>query len=48
MQKEIAALSTRSELRVVAGASHIIQDKRPDAVIKAVADLLAQVSPATR
>lgn len=43
MQKEIAALSTHSELRVVAGASHIIQDKRPDAVTKAVADLLVQV-----
>lgn len=48
MQKEIAALSTRSELRVVPGASHIIHDKRPDAVIKAVADILAQASPAPR
>lgn len=35
-QKEMAALSTRSSLHVVAGAGHIIQQDKPDAVVNAV------------
>lgn len=40
IQKEVAALSTRSSLHVVAGASHIIQADRPDAVVAAVGEVL--------
>jgi pimeloyl-ACP methyl ester carboxylesterase len=40
LQKEIAALSTRSSLHVVAGASHIIQADKPQAVVDAVDEAL--------
>jgi len=40
IQKEVAALSTRSSLHVVAGASHIIQADKPDAVVAAVGEAL--------
>ena len=40
IQKEVAALSTRSSLHVVAGASHIIQADQPDAVVAAVGEAL--------
>jgi hypothetical protein len=40
IQKEIAALSTRSSLHVVAGAAHIIQADKPQAVVDAVAEAL--------
>lgn len=40
IQKEIAALSTRSSLHVVAGASHIIQADKPQAVVDAVNEAL--------
>lgn len=40
IQKDIAALSTRSSLHVVAGASHIIQADKPQAVVDAVNEAL--------
>jgi pimeloyl-ACP methyl ester carboxylesterase len=39
-QKEMAGLSTRSSLHVVAGAGHIIQQDKPDAVVNAVFESL--------
>ncbi|NHZ81174.1 alpha/beta fold hydrolase [Massilia sp. CCM 8695] len=45
IQQEMAALSTRSTQRVVPGAGHIIQVDKPQAVIKAIKDLLAQIKP---
>ncbi len=43
MQEEVSRLSTRGSWRIVSGASHMIQQDQPEAVVKAVADLLAQV-----
>lgn len=43
LQKEFAALSTRSRQRVVAGAGHIIEADRPQAVVDAVLEVLAQL-----
>ncbi|SDD35905.1 Pimeloyl-ACP methyl ester carboxylesterase [Massilia sp. PDC64] len=40
IQKDIAALSTRSSLHIVAGASHIIQADKPQAVVDAVNEAL--------
>jgi pimeloyl-ACP methyl ester carboxylesterase len=40
IQKEMAALSTRSSLHVVAGAGHIIQADKPRAVVDAVNEAL--------
>lgn len=40
IQKEMAALSTRSSLHVVAGAAHIIQADKPQAVVDAVNEAL--------
>jgi pimeloyl-ACP methyl ester carboxylesterase len=40
IQKDIAALSTRASLHVVAGASHIIQVDKPQAVVDAVNEAL--------
>jgi pimeloyl-ACP methyl ester carboxylesterase len=40
IQKELAALSTRSSLHVVTGASHIIQADKPQAVVDAVGEAL--------
>jgi len=40
IQKDLAALSTRSSLHVVAGASHIIQADKPQAVVDAVNEAL--------
>ena len=40
IQKELAALSTRASLHVVAGASHIIQADKPQAVVDAVNEAL--------
>ncbi|MEP6503755.1 MAG: alpha/beta hydrolase [Betaproteobacteria bacterium] len=42
MQREVSALSTRGQLRLIERAGHLVQDDRPDAVVQAVADLLAQ------
>jgi pimeloyl-ACP methyl ester carboxylesterase len=44
MQKEIAALSQRGTVRIVPGAGHIIHATHPQAVIKAITDVLAQIS----
>ena len=44
MQKELAAYSTRSTVRVVAGAGHTIQDAKPAAVVQAVDEVLAQAA----
>lgn len=43
IHKEMAALSTRGVQRIVPGAAHLIQIDRPAAVVKAVADVLAQI-----
>jgi pimeloyl-ACP methyl ester carboxylesterase len=40
VQKEVAALSTCSSLHVVAGAGHIIQADKPQAVVDAVNEVL--------
>jgi pimeloyl-ACP methyl ester carboxylesterase len=40
---DVARSSTRGEVRVVAGAGHEIQETHPDAVVAAVADVLARV-----
>ena len=40
IQKEMAALSTRSSLHVVAGAAHIVQADKPQAVVDAVDEAL--------
>jgi pimeloyl-ACP methyl ester carboxylesterase len=45
IHQEMAALSTRGTHRVVPGAGHIIQADQPQAVIKAIADVLAQITP---
>ena len=41
MHAEMAALSNKSQQRFVAGAGHYIQRDAPDAVIQAVADVVA-------
>lgn len=43
IQKEIAAFSTRGKLRVVPGAGHIIHANKPEAVVKAIEEVLAQI-----
>jgi pimeloyl-ACP methyl ester carboxylesterase len=43
MQKELAAYSTRSTVRVVPGAEHVIHETKPEAVVQAVGDVLGQV-----
>ena len=43
IQKEIAALSTRGQQRVVPGAAHDIQGQKPEAVVQAVLEVLKQV-----
>ncbi len=43
MQDEVARLSTRGERRDVPGAGHLVQDDRPEAVVKAVEDVLARL-----
>jgi pimeloyl-ACP methyl ester carboxylesterase len=40
IQKETAALSTRGKQRVVAGAGHIVQADKPEAVVEAVLEVL--------
>lgn len=45
IHKEMAALSTRGQHRVVPGAAHIIQFDRPQAVVQAIADVLGQLAP---
>lgn len=48
MHAEMAALSTRGEHRFVAGASHYIQRDAPDAVVAAIADVVAGVRAASK
>lgn len=43
IHREIAALSSRGKQQVVPGAAHLIQAQRPDAVVQAVLDVLAQI-----
>ncbi|MEO5690519.1 MAG: alpha/beta hydrolase [Burkholderiaceae bacterium] len=40
---DVAHASTRGEVRVIAGAGHVIQETHPDAVVTAVDDVLAQI-----
>jgi pimeloyl-ACP methyl ester carboxylesterase len=40
IHKEMAALSSRAKHRVVAGAAHIIQADRPEAVVQAIGEVL--------
>jgi pimeloyl-ACP methyl ester carboxylesterase len=42
IHREIAALSSRGKQRVVPGASHVIQQQQPAAVVQAVLDVLKQ------
>jgi pimeloyl-ACP methyl ester carboxylesterase len=44
MQKELAAYSIRSTVRVVPGAGHVIQDVKPEAVVQAVDEVLGQLN----
>jgi pimeloyl-ACP methyl ester carboxylesterase len=41
---DVARSSTRGEVRVVAGAGHVIQETHPEAVVTAVDDVLAKIS----
>lgn len=43
IHKETAALSTRGTQRVVAGAGHLIQADKPEAVVDAVLEVLKRV-----
>lgn len=43
LQKQMAALSTRGTQRAVAGAGHVIQADKPQAVVDAVLEVLKQV-----
>jgi pimeloyl-ACP methyl ester carboxylesterase len=43
IQDEVARLSSRGSNRVVPGASHIIQEARPDEVVRSINEVLAQV-----
>jgi pimeloyl-ACP methyl ester carboxylesterase len=43
MHKEVAALSTRGSERVVPGTGHIIQADKPQAVVKAINEVLDQL-----
>ncbi|MFB9290497.1 alpha/beta fold hydrolase [Pseudoduganella plicata] len=45
MHKEVAALSSRGSQRVVPGAGHIIQQDRPEAVVRAITDVLDELRP---
>jgi len=45
MHKELAALSSRGSQRVVPGAGHIIQQDRPEAVVRAISDVLDGLRP---
>lgn len=45
VQAEFTKLSTRSTQRVVAGAGHVIQADKPEAVVDAVLEVLKQVTP---
>lgn len=44
VQAEFTKLSTRSAQRVVAGAGHVIQAEKPEAVVDAVLEVLKQVT----
>jgi pimeloyl-ACP methyl ester carboxylesterase len=43
IHREIAALSSHGKQRVVPGASHVIQQQQPGAVVQAVLDVLGQI-----
>ncbi|RYF49542.1 MAG: alpha/beta hydrolase [Cytophagaceae bacterium] len=43
IHREIAALSSRGKQQVVPGAAHLIQAQRPDAIVQAVLEVLAQI-----
>jgi hypothetical protein len=43
IQDEVAKLSSRGTNRVVPGAAHLIQDDRPDEVVRSISEILAQV-----
>lgn len=45
VQKEYLKLTTRGTQRVVAGAGHVIQAEKPEAVVAAVLEVLKQVKP---
>lgn len=42
MQEELPKLSTQGRQRIIRGATHYIQDDRPEAVIAAIADMLGR------
>ena len=43
LQTDVAHSSTHGEVRVVAGAEHVIQETHPEAVVTAVDDMLAKI-----
>lgn len=43
IMKEIAALSTQGTLRRIPGARHVVHEDKPEAVVKAIADIVAKV-----
>ncbi len=47
LQRELAAFSTNSDHRIIADAGHYIQLDDPEAVIRAVADVVAAVRNAS-
>jgi pimeloyl-ACP methyl ester carboxylesterase len=48
MHADMAALSNKSQQRLVDGAGHYIQRDAPDAVIQAVADVVAEARDMAR
>lgn len=48
LHKEVAALSTRGEQRVVDGSSHMMMQERPDAIVAAVEEVARTASPEQR
>jgi pimeloyl-ACP methyl ester carboxylesterase len=43
LQQELAVLSSNSDLRIIPGSEHYIQQERPDAVVEAVRDVVVAV-----
>jgi pimeloyl-ACP methyl ester carboxylesterase len=43
IQDEVAKLSSRGTNRVVPGASHLIQEDKPQEVVRSIEEVLAQV-----
>lgn len=44
IMRDMAALSSKGELRRIAGAPHVVHETRPEAVVQAIGDMLKKVS----